>query len=850
LEADFRVNQFVEGFCSHSWEAGMENNRAIMISFGFSLVAFLSGCGGGQATPPPPVSVSLAPSSAQTVDPSRSVSFTSTVGNDMANKGVSWSVSGTGCAGSACGTLSNQTTSSVTYTAPGAVTTNISVKVTATSVADGTKSASGSITVVPPPAITTASLAGATVGTAYSAMLQASGGITPYNWTLTGGTLPPGLNVNGDGSISGSPTAGGNFSFTVQVADAANPPLTATANLSITSVVLPISITTLSLPDGTVDTAYKQLVQVTGGIPPYTWSTAGGSLPSWASLNSTTGSISGIPGGAGMASFSVKVADSETPVLTDTQGLTITIVAGTAVSDSKLSGHYAFLFNGFDDATGSPVAIAGSFTTDANGKIMAGVEDENGPGGPALNVPFTGTYNVGSDNRGAFTIITASGSKTYALVLSSINSGVAQKARFIEFDDTTGTKGQRGSGVMRLQDTTAFALSKITGPYAFGFEGQDATGKREAMAGSFSADGAGTIPTGIADQNIAGTASNPSLTGTYTAPSSTNGRATMTLNPSSASSLDLSAYVISANEFLVLTTNTFSTSGLISGAMFSQTATAFNDSSLNAPAVYYQLGGDTTTATTASSAEIGLLVPDGSGTLSTTYDKQFGSGITQNQTFTATYSVLASGRVTISGWYGDTTSALRIFYLLDKNKAFFLNRDEAAALGFVEPQSLPVGGFSNASFTGTFSAATTAPAVSPDPNACGLATLDGAGSFNQIADFSTESARFIDQTTSGAYSIAENGRGAVTGVQVTATNVRASMLGLFVVVSLLFGSRKTRSNPRSPYAMFYLTVLLAATLGGCPFTRQLVFYVVSPTKAVMMPEQSFNVTPVVSIIER
>jgi hypothetical protein len=403
---------------------------------------------------------------------------------------------------------------------------------------------------------------------------------------------------------------------------------------------------------------------------------------------------------------------------------------------------------------------------------------------------------------------------------------------------------------MRLQDTTAFALSKITGPYAFGFEGQDATGKREAMAGSFSADGAGTIPTGIADQNIAGTASNPSLTGTYTAPSSTNGRATMTLNPSSASSLDLSAYVISANEFLVLTSNTFSTSGLISGAMFAQTATTFNNASLNAPAVYYQLGVDPNAATTQSFAEIGLLVPDGSGRLSTSYDKQFGSGITQNQTFTATYSVLASGRVTISGWYGDTTSALRIFYLLDKNKAFFLNTDEAAALGFVEPQSLPVGGFSNASFTGTFSVATTAPAVSPDPNACGLATLDGAGSFNQVADFSTEPARFIDQTTSGNYSIAENGRGMVTGIQITASSVRASMLGLFAVVSLLFGSTKLRTNPRSAYAMFCLTVLLAATLASCTVTNQLVFYMVAPTKAVMMHEAQTSPTPVISIVER
>ena len=50
---------------------------------------------------------------------------------------------------------------------------------------------------------------------------------------------------------------------------------------------------------------------------------------------------------------------------------------------------------------------------------------------------------------------------------------------------------------MRLQDTTAFQKSSITGPYAFGLAGQDAAGNREGMVGAFTADGAGAIPRGI-----------------------------------------------------------------------------------------------------------------------------------------------------------------------------------------------------------------------------------------------------------------------------------------------------------------------------------------------------------------
>jgi hypothetical protein len=149
----------------------------------------------------------------------------------------------------------------------------------------------------------------------------------------------------------------------------------------------------------------------------------------------------------------------------------------------------------------------------------------------------------------------------------------------VEFDDTTGTSGQRGSGVLRLQDTTAFAQNKITGPYAFGFEGQDAAGNHEAIIGSFHTDGAGAIPNGVADQNIAGTANKPNLTGSYTAPSINNGRATMKLNFSSAVALDLIAYVLSPNEILVMTSNVFASAGLLSGTLVSQSSMTIDNSS-------------------------------------------------------------------------------------------------------------------------------------------------------------------------------------------------------------------------------------------------------------------------------
>ncbi len=113
--------------------------------------------------------------------------------------------------------------------------------------------------------------------------------------------------------------------------------------------------------------------------------------------------------------------------------------------DAALNGHYAFLFNGFDDATGKQVAVAGSMTVDGLGNITDGIEDINEPSGVHTSVTFTGTYIIGLDNRGTASFTNSLGGKiTYAFAVGSINdSGVATKARLIEFDDATGTNGTR-----------------------------------------------------------------------------------------------------------------------------------------------------------------------------------------------------------------------------------------------------------------------------------------------------------------------------------------------------------------------------------------------------------------------
>jgi len=93
-------------------------------------------------------------------------------------------------------------------------------------------------TTIDPPAdlvITTTSLPDGVVGKPYSATLQAKGGIPPYSWSLSAGSLPTGLSLNGaTGVISGTPGMAGRWDFTVMVSDSQNPPDTAEKALSIT----------------------------------------------------------------------------------------------------------------------------------------------------------------------------------------------------------------------------------------------------------------------------------------------------------------------------------------------------------------------------------------------------------------------------------------------------------------------------------------------------------------------------------------------------------------------------------------------------------------------------------------
>lgn len=182
--------------------------------------------------------------------------------------------------------------------------------------------------------VNTNSLPNGTNGVAYSQTLTASGGDTPYTWSIVAGNLPTGITLNlNSGLISGTPTEVGQKNFTVRVLDSSS----TTADKALSIVIDPaqgsLNITTTTLPSGLVNRSYSQTLQATGGIQPYSWSIVSGSLPAGLSLSSN-GLISGTPTTPGTASFTVSVTDSGQGQAeqSDTQNLSITITTVTGGS--------------------------------------------------------------------------------------------------------------------------------------------------------------------------------------------------------------------------------------------------------------------------------------------------------------------------------------------------------------------------------------------------------------------------------------------------------------------------------------------------------------------------------------
>lgn len=335
--------------------------------------------------------------------------------------------------------------------------------------------------------ITSGSPVAAIPNQGYSTSFSATGGKTPYVWSKKNGTFPTGLNLASNGTLSGTPTQSGIFSFSLLVTDANN--RTAEKALSIKSAA-ELVIAGTTLPDGYVNEAYPAFSFTSvGGIPAYKW-TVTGSLPAGLSM-AENGSISGTPTSADTATYTVTVTDGDGVKASANKSIStyaLPLISSTTVPDAyagsalaatqllTTGGKGPFTWSVSAGATpsgltlstdgkvsGTPSAAgAYSFTAravDANGK--ATTKAISGTVHPALVVATAGvpdaylgaaysaTLSATGGKPGSYTWLVTAGSLPAGISLSSAGvlsgtpSAIATSSFTVQARDSNGTTATR-----------------------------------------------------------------------------------------------------------------------------------------------------------------------------------------------------------------------------------------------------------------------------------------------------------------------------------------------------------------------------------------------------------------------
>lgn len=624
-----------------------------------------------------------------------------------------------------------------------------------------------------PLSITTTSLPNGVLNAAYGPVsINATGGFAPYSFGATG--LPAGMNLSSSGSLTGTPTAAGSFSASITVTDSETPTagtFNTTLPLTITAPPLALSPGAGSLPNATQNAAYSGSLTPSGGVGPYSIALDGTSaaMPTGLTFNSTTAStaaatITGTPTVLGTTSgIIVDVTDSEspTPVTTKfTYSLTVVVPCG-AGSESLLSGQYAFVLKGFD-SSGNPALIGGVLTASGasgSSNLTAGVVDMNLSGGVQTNLAIASgsNYTVGSDGRGCMSIITTAGTQNYRFSVGSSGNG-----HMIDFDAT----GPFTTGVLRKQTTSAFSTAQISGNYAFGVSSlQDTSGSKLAAMGVLNLSG-GSVTSGSADYNyfnggtstvtldgVSGAKAWPASPesvnsgGTYTIGS--NGRGTLAFTLSDTSVIDAEIYVVSSNEFIMISSGARSSSvAIFAGTAYKQSGTPYSASSASGTSVLSDSQASNNGGTLNSSVGVGLVTKTSTGTSTGNftfagYNNGGGSISTPtSNSASGTFSVASNGRVTltVSGGGGNQLPA---FYLFSPGSAFAVFTGNGADDGLMELQTTT--SVSNGAYVdGTI-----------DPQTAGVTDKSG------IVSFSSPNATATDDSNSQG-TLSPNGAGANT----------------------------------------------------------------------------------------
>lgn len=526
----------------------MKNNYPLAVTILLTLLVGV-GCGGGSGSqgatsPALAISLSSAPPASLTVGTTATIA--ATVTNDSANGGVDWS-----CTPAAtCGTFSAANTASgatTTYTAPVAAG---NVTIVAASHTKSTVTASANVTIIaatpaitvslssPPPTSlvvsTTASIAATVtndsanagvdwscmpVGTCgtFSAAHTASGASTTYTAPAAAGnvsivaastttnTITASANVT---ITTGAPTLAGNFAFFARGLETNSRVYSLVGSVTLTASGT-VTAGEQDFNDGTTpDKSPAGGDTITGGA--YTLGSDGRGTLTLITNNSHLGV-------SGTETLAIVVVNSKHVLIeqfdasaTSTGSMDLQTVASGLPA---LSGGYAFAVVGKFGTTTE--GFGGLITADGNGGLHTTVDVNEGKTITRAGTS-TGSYTP-EDSFGRGTM-TCCGGQTF-VYYAVVSDATRTKALRLLVTNTNET--DLGSAFLQAENPTTFSTAMISGKFVFVESGNHGKTDGFVIAGEFSADGAGNVTSGAADESEGGTPdalATGAITGTYTLP--------------------------------------------------------------------------------------------------------------------------------------------------------------------------------------------------------------------------------------------------------------------------------------------------------------------------------------------
>jgi len=400
------------------------------------------------------------------------------------------------------------------------------------------------------------------VGAPFSTQVNIFGGVGTHTATISSGSLPGGLALDpATGIISGTPTASGSFSFTVQVTDSSTTPATTSQALTI-RIGAPLVISNASLFDGVAGTPYSETLSSTGGLGNMTWSVVSGALPPGISISSA-GVLSGTPTTVNITgtSVTIQVQDSSSPLQTTTIRGNIHVAPVLAIAtptgplpDAVVGQAYNFTFK----SNGGLTPVTWSVTS---GSLPAGLTLS--PSGTISGTATTG----GSFN---FTIQASDGSSPAQTITINVS----------------------------VRSSTLLVITTLGGTLPDAVQGSSYTPILLQFTGGIAPQlwmiVAGQLPPGMGLSNGGVISGSPSATGTY----SFTARLQDSSNPAQVASVALSIRVAAP---LVITTPAGALPGALFGTTYSQPLTSTGG---DAPIKWSLAGGQLPPGITLSTAGI------------------------------------------------------------------------------------------------------------------------------------------------------------------------------------------------------------------------------------------------------